>query len=74
MGDGSWGVAPRKPKNKSLPYFAKTKKVNAVSIVTLAKEKGTVRVISASGKLVDTAEITPSSDLVSFDERRVTRH
>jgi 3',5'-cyclic AMP phosphodiesterase CpdA len=74
MGDGSWGVAPRKPKNKALPYFAKTKKVNAVSIVTLAQEKGTVRVISASGKLVDTAEITPSSDLVSFDERRVTRH
>ena len=51
MGDGSWGVSPRKPKD--LWYLQKKKRRNAVCLVSLDPEKMHIEALSSNGSLID---------------------
>lgn len=57
MGDGSWGVSPRKPK--SLWYLEKIERSNAVCLVTLTEDKSRVEAINLRGKVIDCVETFP---------------
>ncbi len=58
MGDGSWGVNPRKPNDS---WYLKEKAcANAVCVVTLSGEKGKVDALGLLGKAIDTVDIYPA--------------
>jgi acid phosphatase type 7 len=58
LGDGSWGVAPRKPR-EDLWYIEKTASVNACYIVTLTAEKCEIEAKDPQGELVDKTVVQP---------------
>lgn len=66
MGDGSWGVSARKPKE--LWYLEKKAQANAVCLVTLSPEKGKVEAIDISGSIIDQASFDPSQENVVWNE------
>lgn len=57
MGDGSWGVNPRQPKE--MWYLEKAAKINAVNFVTLTKEGATVEAVDNQGMIVDQISVSP---------------
>ncbi len=71
MGDGSWGVPTRYPKNKKRAYLAKAKKLNAVCLVTLERDGACIQAVSIDGKYIDEVNIVPSKELVSINETRL---
>ncbi|MBS0621109.1 MAG: metallophosphoesterase family protein [Verrucomicrobia bacterium] len=52
VGDGSWGVKPRKPKDYW--YLEEKARKSAVCLVTLSQEKTTVAALGSDGKIFDT--------------------
>lgn len=57
MGDGSWGVSPR--KTKDLWYLKERRSDNVVCLVTLTKKFGTVEALNIDGKVVDMLSTFP---------------
>lgn len=57
MGDGSWGVWARAPKEKW--YLEKAAKVNSVCLVQIDQEKAVVEAIDIKGKVIDSVTIRP---------------
>lgn len=58
LGDGSWGVSPRKP-HQGLWYMEKASSVNACMFVTLTQEKCSVEAKDTRGSLIDRIESSP---------------
>jgi hypothetical protein len=72
MGDGSWGVTPRKPKK--LWYLEKIAQANAVCLITLTPQKGTVEALTIQGKIIDSVETFPMNPLVVLNETRLLQN
>ncbi len=54
LGDGAWGVSPRKPKNiKNQWYMAKSAQLNCFWLVTLSQEGYAVKSLNREGKLIE---------------------
>jgi hypothetical protein len=51
MGDGSWGIRPRKPKERW--YLAEKAQTNAVCLVTLTEKECLVEAVTARGEVID---------------------
>lgn len=69
MGDGSWGVSPREPKER---WYLRTKeKANAVCVVTLSREKAVIEALRADGKIIDALTTSPTISQTSFPTRRL---
>jgi len=66
MGDGSWGVSARKPKE--LWYLEKKAQANAVCLVTLQSEQGKVEAIDVSGSVIDQISFMPMQGDVAWHE------
>jgi hypothetical protein len=66
MGDGSWGVNPRKPK--ALWYLNKSAQENVVCMVTLQAQSGLVQALNNKGDIVDSWETFPTSRSMSCNE------
>lgn len=58
MGDGSWGVHARLPKD--LWYLARGEKANAVCLVTLTRGKAEVEALCIDGKKIDAVSFLPT--------------
>lgn len=58
MGDGSWGVSPRKPKK--LWYMEKTAGTNAVCLVTLSRESSSIEALNLKGEVIDSVVTLPT--------------
>ena len=69
MGDGSWGVTPRKPKN--LWYLEKVAEVNAICLVTLSPEMSSIEAINIDGKVFDSMTTFPTQAMVAWNEGRL---
>lgn len=59
MGDGSWGVSPR--RTKEMWYLVKSARENIVNLVTLTEKMGTVEALNIQGKVVDVVSTFPIS-------------
>lgn len=57
MGDGSWGVWPRAPKERW--YLEKAAKVNAVCLIQIDQEKARVDALDIKGRVIDSVIIMP---------------
>jgi acid phosphatase type 7 len=66
MGDGSWGVTPRKPKK--LWYLASTAQANAVCLITLSCELGLIEALSIQGEILDSVATFPTHSMVAWNE------
>jgi acid phosphatase type 7 len=69
MGDGSWGVTPRKPKK--LWYLAHAAQANAVCLVTLSKEMSMIEALSIQGEVLDSVTTFPTHSMVVWNEGRL---
>jgi hypothetical protein len=69
MGDGSWGVTPRKPKK--LWYLANTAQENAVCLITLSPELGLIEAMSIQGEIIDSVTTFPTHSMVAWNEGRL---
>ncbi len=69
MGDGSWGVTPRKPKK--LWYLANTAQVNAVCLITLSRDLGLIEAMSIQGEILDSVATFPTHAMVAWNEGRL---
>ncbi len=69
LGDGSWGVTPRKPKK--LWYLANTAQANAVCLVTLTPEKGQIEALSIHGDILDSVDTFPTHSLICWNEMQL---
>ncbi len=69
MGDGSWGVTPRKPKK--LWYLDAAAQVNAVCLVTLSPEKSIVEAVNIQGEVIDSVAMMPTRSMVAWNEGRL---
>lgn len=65
LGDGSWGVSPRKPKE--MWYLEKSAKANTVNIVTLSAEGGAIEVLGIEGEPIDTLTLFPHQQLITWN-------
>lgn len=72
MGDGSWGVSARKPKE--MWYLEKSAQVNAVNVITLTSEKGKVEALNIKGEKIDSVGLLPTQREVSWNEGRWLRY
>ncbi len=61
LGDGSWGVTPRKLRETQANYFEKTASVNAAFIVTIGQSSCRIAAIDSSGTIIDQLQIQPST-------------
>jgi hypothetical protein len=52
IGDGCWGVSPRKPIQQMF-YLLKKEKANVISLLTISNQTLTVEVFDASSRLID---------------------
>ncbi|MBS0603792.1 MAG: metallophosphoesterase family protein [Verrucomicrobia bacterium] len=66
MGDGSWGVTPRKPKH--LWYLDAAAQVNAVCLVTLKPDASQVEALTISGQVIDSVMTLPTQSMVAWNE------
>ncbi len=73
LGDGSWGVSPRKVKNAGMWYMARGEQVNAVCLVTLTRQLGAIQALSIDGQIIDAVDTYPISNLVSYNPVRLLR-
>jgi acid phosphatase type 7 len=65
MGDGSWGVSPRKPKG--LWYMEKIAQTNAVCLVTLTPGSARVEALNLRGEVIDTVSTLPIRSTLSWN-------
>ena len=65
MGDGSWGVSPRKPKG--LWYMEKIAQTNAVCLVTLTPSSAQVEALNLRGEVIDTVSTLPIRSTLSWN-------
>jgi hypothetical protein len=72
MGDGSWGVTPRKPKR--LWYLASIAQANAVCLITLGSQMGTVEALDIHGDILDTVSTFPTHSMVVWNESRLLKN
>ncbi len=68
IGDGSWGISPRKPKK--LWYLDVAEKTNAVCLITLSTDKGIIEGINLKGEIIDTVKTLPTRSMLSWNEGR----
>ena len=73
LGDGSWGVSPRKVKNRNMWYLARGESENAVCVITLNQDRALIEALSIYGEVIDAVITRPASNLVSFNETRLLR-
>jgi 3',5'-cyclic AMP phosphodiesterase CpdA len=60
LGDGSWGVPPRKVYTpQSLWYLKKSSSVNACWFVSLTEEKAFIEARTLAGEIIDQLELSP---------------
>ncbi len=71
MGDGSWGVSPRKPRH--LWYLDAAAQANAVCLVTLGPEESRVEALSIQGDVIDSVLTFPTRSMVAWNEGRLLR-
>ncbi|MGL5626458.1 MAG: fibronectin type III domain-containing protein [Candidatus Rhabdochlamydia sp.] len=57
MGDGSWGVITRTPKERW--YLEKMAKVNAICLVQIDQEKAVIDALDIKGRVIDSVTIMP---------------
>jgi acid phosphatase type 7 len=69
MGDGSWGVTPRKPKK--LWYLANTAQANAVCLITLSHDMGLIEAMNIKGEILDSVATFPTHLMVAWNEGRL---
>ena len=69
MGDGSWGVTPRKPKK--LWYLEKTAQANVVCLVTLTPREATIEALDIQGEVIDSVATFPTNPNVALNEARL---
>lgn len=72
MGDGSWGVTPRKPKK--LWYLANAAEANAVCLITLHPKMGVVEAMSIKGEILDSIATFPTHSMVAWNEGRLLKN
>jgi hypothetical protein len=72
LGDGSWGVKPRKPK--ALWYLDKTAQMNAVCLVTLRREECLVEALNSQGEVFDTWRVKPTSKATAWNEAALLQY
>jgi acid phosphatase type 7 len=65
MGDGSWGVSPRKPKG--LWYMEKIAKANAVCLVTLTPSSSQIEALNLRGEIIDSVSTLPDRSQISWN-------
>ncbi len=70
MGDGSWGVSPRRVKNAGAWYLAKGEKTNAVCLVTLDRDLGKIEALTNRGEIIDEVIFLPKDREVVVNELR----
>lgn len=60
LGDGSWGVEPRKPATpESRPYLAVSRAIHHAWIIDLERGRGSARAIGPDGAELDRVELAP---------------
>jgi hypothetical protein len=69
MGDGSWGVSPRKPKR--LWYLDAAAQKNAVCLVTLEPGQSRVEALAIDGSVIDSVLTFPTQSMVVWNEGRL---
>jgi hypothetical protein len=72
MGDGSWGVTPRKPKK--LWYLSTALQSNAVCLVTLAQEKADIEAFDLEGEVIDSAMVFPTQKKVAWGAGKLLQY
>jgi hypothetical protein len=72
MGDGSWGVSPRKPKK--LWYLDAALQSNAVCLVTLTSEVSRIEAFNLQGNVIDKSTTLPTRPKVTWNEGRLLKH
>ncbi len=63
LGDGAWGVAPRKPSKHW--YLEKAAQSNCFWLVTLGKEGSTIKAFNEEGKVLDEVMVKPLQPVFS---------
>lgn len=66
MGDGSWGVNPRRPKK--LWYLANSAQANAICLVTLNADKGLIEALGINGSILDSYTTFPAHSTVAWHD------
>ena len=69
MGDGSWGISPRKPKK--LWYLNVAERTNAVCLITLSGDKGIIEGLNLKGEIIDSVKTLPTRSMLSWNEGRL---
>lgn len=72
MGDGSWGISPRKPK--ALWCMEKVAQVNAVNLITLTPEKADIQVVDIEGHTIDSVSLAPTVQALAWNESTLLRY
>lgn len=68
MGDGSWGISPRKPKK--MWYLNVAERTNAVCLITLSADKGIIEGLNLKGEIIDSVKTLPTRSMLSWNEGR----
>jgi hypothetical protein len=69
MGDGSWGVTPRKPKKSW--YLANIAQANTVCLVTLDSKIGSIEALNIHGEIFDSVMTFPTCSMLTWNEGRL---
>ncbi len=72
MGDGSWGVTPRKPKK--MWYLANAAQTNSVCLVTLTPELSLVEAIDIKGNIIDSTTTFPNNPQLAWNEKSLLKN
>lgn len=68
LGDGSWGISPR--KTHDMWYLKEHKKANAVCVVTLSETAAEVEAIKVDGNRIDSITLHPTPSQTAFEKKR----
>lgn len=71
VGDGSWGIHARETKENW--YLAQVEKANAVCVVTLSQNEGSIKTLRIDGEYIDSMKLVPSHSDTHFAERKLLR-
>ncbi len=69
IGDGSWGISPREPKN--MWYLSQREKANAVCVVTLSEKTGEMETFRIDGEKIDGMNLLPTHAYTAFEETKI---
>ncbi len=72
LGDGSWGVSPRKPKR--MWYLEAAAQTNAVCLVTLRPKECRVEAVDNQGDVIDSVLTFPTQSMVAWNEGRLIEY